>query len=234
MTILPQVKNALLGYSLSLDDYTNLSSDDKTHFQNDFIYQSNYIEGISDHWVQTVRVGEQPVFPPTLTSHQKALDYIMQNVESEIIPTKVTNLHKILMTGLLPEKEAGHLRKKKVIIGKRHYDFEGKFIGTEVIRRCPDPESLPYLMDCYQDSLKQLTKKDVTQEDLLENHAYFEWIHPFIDGNGRTGRLLLNWLSLAHRKEFYVIESGKRHEYYKVIQSLEKKFNKKHPKISAS
>jgi len=235
MAILPQVKTVPLGYTLSLDDYTNLSSKDRDHFLHDFIYQSNYIEGISDHWVQTVTVGEKPIFPPTLTSHQKALDYVIQNAESEIIPNKINNLHKILMEGLLPKEETGHLRKKKVIIGKRHYDLEtGKLLGTEVIRRCPNPESLPYLMDCYKDSLKQLTKnQNVSQEELLENHAYFEWIHPFIDGNGRTGRLLINWLSLAHRKEFYVIESAKRQEYYKFIQSLEDKFNKKHPRISA-
>lgn len=237
MTILPQAKTTPLGYTLSLDDYTNLSSDDRTHFMHDFIYQSNYIEGISDHWVQTVRRGEKPVFPPRLTSHQKALDYIIQNANSSVPPAKtsIKNLHKILMEGLLPEKEAGHLRKKKVIIGKRHYDLEtGKFLCTEVIRKCPNPEFLPYLINCYQDSLKQLTKNpNITQEDLLENHAYFEWIHPFVDGNGRTGRLLLNWLSLIHRKEFYVIESGKRQEYYWFLQNLENKFNKKHPKGSS-
>jgi len=235
MTILPQTKNAPLGYTLSLDDYTNLSSENRDHFLHDFIYQSNYIEGISDHWVQTVQVGEKPIFPQTLTSHQKALDYIIQNANTTIYPTRtqINNLHEILMTGLLPEKEAGHLRKKKVIIGKRYYDLEtGKFLCTEVIRRCPNPSFLHYLMNCYQDSLRQLRKNpNVTQEDLLENHAYFEWIHPFIDGNGRTGRLLLNWLSLTQRKEFYVIESSKRQEYYKFIQNLEGKFNKKHVRI---
>ncbi len=178
MVLLTQVKSTALGYSLSLDDYVNLSEDGKTNFLHDFIYQSNYMEGISDHWVQTVQVGEKPFFPPTLISHEKAFELMMQNATSGKHPMRnqINKLHRILMEGLLQEEDRGHLRQKKVIIAKKHYDIvTGKILGVETIRKCPDPKSLPYLIKCYEESVGDLAEKPaVTQEDLLENHAYFE------------------------------------------------------------
>lgn len=231
MSYLSNAKETNLGYTFSLDDYTKLNDSSRTHFLHDFIYQSNHIEGISDQWTQSNRQ-----FPPTLTSHENAFNQITQAIASRthLTRSQISKLHKTLMEGLLQESEKGHLRKMEVVIARRRFDIEtGKHIDTEIIRKCPSPSSLSYLMKCYQDSTEQLAENPtVTEEDLLENHAYFEWIHPFVDGNGRAGRLLLNWLSIQHRNEFYVIEAGKRREYYSFLQSLEEKFNKKHPRIS--
>lgn len=224
MTLLKQAKETRLGYSLSLEDYTRLSDEDRTNFIEDFVYQSNRIEGISDFWLNFSNDGDPTTSKPTLHSHKKAFNQMLDKAQNRQHPDTrgIKKLHGILMEGLLPAEERGHLRKKKVGL-----------LRAEVIRMCPNPESLPHLMKEYKNSLGELAENPtITQEDLLENHAYFEWIHPFIDGNGRCGRLLLNWLSLQRRNEFYVIESAKRQEYYAFLQSLEEKFNKKHPGIS--
>jgi Fic family protein len=230
------VKKNFLGYTLSLRDYSSLFKDERTSFNYDLIYQSNFIEGISDHWVQTVSEGEEFTFPPTLSSHEEALKYTENSATlgRELNRREIRDLHGKLMKGLLPQNKEGHYRKVPVAITiTASYLIGGELVPhRKVIRRCPPPEKIPYLMNAYEKSARQFENNpEVSQEELLENHAYFEWIHPFVDGNGRVGRLILNWLSLKHRQEFFVIESAKREEYYKFLKSLEGKFNSLHPRI---
>lgn len=238
MHYLEKTKQNFLGYTLSLKDFQKLDGLSRESFFQHFIYQSNYLEGISDIWHQTINRGEEPSpLPPTLTSHEKALDKTMLYAlaDLEMGRGEIRDLHGILMGELLPNEEAGNYRKVPVAIVSKKRRFVGEQLmeKREIIRRCPKPESVPYLMDAYEKKTLAMSKKrKVKEKDLLENHAYFEWIHPFTDGNGRVGRLMLNWLTLQHLGEFYIIDSGKRQEYYTYLRSLESKFDSKHPRIA--
>jgi hypothetical protein len=56
-------------------------------------------------------------------------------------------------------------------------------------------------------------RKEKTSRDL---HVSYEKIHPFVDGNGRTGRMLMNWWRVREGLPLLVIHEGKeQREYYK-------------------
>lgn len=105
---------------------------------------------------------------------------------SSLDPYSVTNLlqaHKILMEGLV--KEAGVFRSKNV----------GVYAGSQLIHAGTPANYVPELIDQLFTWMKQSKLHPLVKSCIF--HYEFEFIHPFADGNGRTGRL---WQSLILQK----------------------------------
>ena len=63
------------------------------------------------------------------------------------------------------------------------------------------------------------SKESIKIEDIIALHAEFEYIHPFQDGNGRTGRLILFRECLQHNISPFIIEDANRPEYLDALKA---------------
>lgn len=132
-------------------------------------------------------------------NYVKALHYGLQQVATSgsaaLNRALVEMLHSNLMKGSDYKDTPGEFRQKQNWIGGHRNIYDAKFV--------PPPHE--YLGDCIAD-LEELLRYAPSEEDQTEIsivirmaivHAQFETIHPFIDGNGRVGRLLLPLMLFA-------------------------------------
>jgi len=89
------------------------------------------------------------------------------------------------------------------------------YVGT---RLCPSAFFVNDLMSEWLDDFKPDLSTGVSQFDPIENHVKFELIHPFVDGNGRTGRMLLWHQEIKEGKEPTLFKADERQEYYKLFK----------------
>lgn len=121
-----------------------------------------------------------------------AWEYLKKQKEMSI--GVVLKAHKILMLHHLVGMDKGYFRRVPVWIGGR----EG--IKSSFIREAMEPWCLNAWL---------------RPEDWKRHHIKFEHIHPFIDGNGRLGRLLMNWARVKKGLPVLVIKESEKQDYYK-------------------
>ena len=126
-----------------------------------------------------------------------AWEYLMK--QDKLTPHVILKTHKILMLhqNLRPD-ERGYFRKVGVYIGNRR--------GLEY---CLIP-SFIQMQFCFE------TLRTNPPPDWKALHITYEKIHPFVDGNGRTGRMFMNWTRLKRcNLPLLIIKASERQKYYK-------------------
>lgn len=122
----------------------------------------------------------------------KAWSYLKK--QKEITIPIVLKTHGILMKDHLPKEERGCFRRVGVNIAGR-LGLSAPFITEAMEGWCLGASLYPALWK--------------------QHHIRFEKIHPFVDGNGRTGRVFLNWMRLRLGLPILVIKESKKFDYYK-------------------
>ncbi len=121
-----------------------------------------------------------------------AWDYLVQ--ADELTEFTLRKTHRFLLRNLAPDW-AGKYRKVNWIVGSR---------------LCPQWEEVSTRMDAL------LGTKPDGWDEIKSWHIAFEWCHPFRDGNGRTGRIFMNWQRIKLGFPLLIIHEGKEQmEYYR-------------------
>ena len=193
----------------------------RKHFRIKNIYHSNAIEG------NVLAVGEtRQVVEHGLTITGKplkdqaearnlshALDFLEDlagNTSSPITENDVRQLHALVLAGL--SDEAGAYRSVPVVISGSEYSP-------------PGPESVPAQMGDFGRWLSDVSVPDADAFASVSAifaaaaaHTWFVTVHPFIDGNGRVARLLMNLMLMRHGYPIAIITKEDRLRYYDALE----------------
>lgn len=158
-------------------------------------------------------------------NYRKALKTAIDETEKFSLSTRVIKkAHEVLLQGVRGEnKDSGNFRRQPVFIGKP---------GAKIEQATYIPPSAEKIADLMSNLEKYIHAEE---KDLLVQlaiiHAQFEMIHPFMDGNGRVGRMIIP-LFLYFKKaifypSFYLSEylESHRDEYYKALLDISKNDN---------
>jgi len=146
---------------------------------------------------------------------------------------KETEAHSKVFLEMLDKKEKISnkllLKWHKDIFGETKPDIAGKYrdylvrIGNHI---APDWQDVKKLMNQLVEFINnKITNKKINPVELSAiAHCRFEKIHPFGDGNGRIGRLLMNHILWHSGYPMLIIEYKKRNSYYKALSKQEQDF----------
>jgi len=198
-------------------------------------YASNAIEGNTLSFQETAQVVEKNITIGGRTveehleaiNHAQAIDLIMKIAQeknrSSLTVNDILGIHTCILKKI-DDTNAGSFRRCSV-----------RIVGSMVPR--PNYLKVPELMDEFVQWLA--TSKDHCAKIAADAHLKFVFIHPFVDGNGRTARLLMNLLLVQDGYPLTIIDKEDRifyingiekallnndyEEYYQVIfQAIEK------------
>jgi Fic family protein len=193
---------------------THLDAKDWRKFTENFVYNTNAIEGSTVQRDEVPGILDKIEVIDTEEMETKgvadAIEFI-RDAKEELSLTLIKKLHKLCFEGSKPF--AGKFRDVDVAIT----DAMGEIIHTGV--PVADLEfALKDMVSWYRANKNKF--KPLVLAAIIHNQ--FEHIHPFQDGNGRIGRLLLNFILLKNRYPPINISLEDRQEYYKTLQEYSK------------
>ena len=189
--------------------------------QIEFAYNTNHMEGSTITKDETASIydtgtiitdSEKVIVVKDVTetqNHFTLFKYMLQTIDDNLTEDLIKKYHFILKNGTLTEDE-----KKWFQVGE--YKALKNFVG-DIITSLPSNVSkdMKELLNWYN----HISKK--TLEDIIEFHVRFEKIHPFQDGNGRVGRIIMFRECLKNDIMPFIIEDRNKAFYIRGLKEYQ-------------
>lgn len=179
-------------------------------------YNSNKIEGSTLTEEQTASLFDTGILPKTddyyrakdveeMNGHFLMFNKMLATLDAALDQQIIKSFHFELKSGVFEDRANGYAigdyKKRPNMIG-----IHQTTLPSQV------PEAMTELLNWYH-------TQDVSLKTLAEFHARYEIIHPFQDGNGRTGRIILFRECLRHDISPFIIEDANRPEYLEALKA---------------
>ena len=169
-------------------------------------YHSNAIEGNTLSMASTyaiifndnsVKIHAEPKEIHEAINHKYAIDYMMHSMNDKLNEIDLISIAKLINKNI--NEISGYRTTSVFIRGAEHIPP----VPSEIKQR------MMYFTHNYN-----TTSYDTIFEKISANHIAFEQIHPFSDGNGRTGRILMNYELLKNNLPMIVINKDDKIKIY--------------------
>ena len=179
-------------------------------------YNSNKIEGSTLTEEQTASLFDTGTLPRSddyyrakdveeMNGHFLMFNKMLDTLDAPLSQELIKQFHYELKSGVFEDRANGYAigdyKKRANIVG-----MQKTVLPSQV------PAEMERLLTWYE-------SHDVSLETLAEFHARYESIHPFQDGNGRTGRMILFRECLCHKISPFIIQDANRPEYLEALKA---------------
>ncbi|WP_432961737.1 Fic family protein [Treponema sp. OMZ 840] len=168
-----------------------------THEQTRFIFETRTL-GVTDGFVKVDDIVQT-------VNHFHCIDLIIEGAHTKLSESFIKQLHYILKSGTTDS------RKSWFKVGD-YKMLENEVGGDETTKPADVSAEMKALLMEYN------AKSEITFDDILDFHVRFEAIHPFQDGNGRIGRLIMFKECLKHTIVPFIITEELKLYYYRGIK----------------
>lgn len=131
-------------------------------------------------------------------NHFELVDFMLDTINEPFTERLIKEYHQVLKKGTTDDQRYG--------VGK--YKTIPNIVGQQKVAQ---PYEVPEYMGKLVKDYHQFSTMDI--DDILSFHHQFELIHPFQDGNGRVGRIIMLRQSFVHHVTPFLISSDRREEY---------------------
>lgn len=168
-----------------------------SHDQTRYIFETNTI-GVQDGSINVDDIVET-------ANHFKCIDLVIEQAEYSLSESFIKQLHMILKSG------TSDSRKAWFAVGD-YKKFENEIGGNITTKPEDVQKEIRKLLKEYNSS------REKTLKEIIDFHYRFERIHPFQDGNGRVGRLIMFKECLRNGITPFIIEADIKQFYYRGLQ----------------